>query len=258
MKIYKGGTPVNRIFYGGTEINRVYRGSTLVWQKPAAGGITVEQIAEVVNSTGNSPYTGSSFTIGSAANRVLVAVVHGYRSTNGGPITVTDINFGGVAMTAAVAPNASSGRRQYGAVYYLINPASGAGTFSMTITEAHRGMAVTLYELSGVDQSTPFVAATTELTVGLQTSKSLTQTVAQDGNILISGVQIDAGALGAEITYSANITAGTVGQTGTSGTSDVSYGDGYEIVSPVATSTHQWNWVTGDVASAQVAEFKKA
>ena len=258
MKIYNGGTPINKIYFGSTEINRVYHGSTLVWQKPAAGGITVEQVAEVVNSSLGSPYTGSSFTVGSAANRVLVAVVHGYRATNGGPITVTDINFGGVAMTAAVAPNASSGRRQYGAVYYLINPASGAGTFSMTITEAHRGMSVTLYELSGVDQSVPFVAATTDLVLASQTSKSLTQTVAQDGNILISGVQVDAGNIGGEITHSANITAGTVGQTGTSGTSDVSYGNGYEIVSPVAASTHQWNWTTADVCSAQVVEFKKA
>lgn len=121
------------------------------------------------NGTNGTSTNSGAFTA-AGANRLLTACV-AWRD-DGGPTTVSTITYNGVAMTelAAVVGTGDSYRLKF---YYLINPAVGSNTFSLTMSgNAYR--AVNVASFTGVHQITAFGTAVTNGASGSSgTSSSL-------------------------------------------------------------------------------------
>jgi hypothetical protein len=96
---------------------------------PRICGAAIAFNAGGIVGTGDNGGSGNfsgSYTCGSGANRILFVGVVGQIGVN----TITAITYNGVAMTLIDAPHGTGLR--FGAFYYLINPASGANTLSIT------------------------------------------------------------------------------------------------------------------------------
>lgn len=218
---------------------------------------SVKQSAVVINSSSSlTDYTGSSFTVGSGTNRVLVAVIHGYMNT-AGTLPAATVTFGGVAMTERLAP-VHSGNREYGAIYTLTNPTAGAGTLNIVTDLSNRAMAVTLYEVENVDQTTPAVWTGSDTDPLSRTAASFARTTAANNALLISGLTLDSGALSAEIGITGGATIATQSETGILASSDVSFASAYELVATAGADGHGYSWTTADVCTLVAIELAAA
>ena len=162
------------------------------------GGIRVERSAVTVGSSGGPAYAGSEFVVGDAADRVLVALVHGYSTSAGTVPGDVAISFRGVAMTPALAPTTDSDldHREWVAAYVLAAPASGPGALALDWSLSTRACAVTLVELSGVDQTAP-VTAVGVVESGIDAALAFTRPAAAEGSLLLSALAINSGGRGA-------------------------------------------------------------
>ena len=216
------------------------------------GGITLGRSAVVINDTmvnGAASYTGGPFTVGSEAARILVAIIHGYSTTNQTVPTDIAVSFGGVAMTQRQAPVIQAFQRAWTAIYTLTDPASGTATVSAAWTLATRAAAITLVEVSGVDQSAPVVASGSQL-YGSGANVTAAAFTRADGDLILSGLALGSGGKESEIA-----TDGTLlqsGQTGAAGTSDTSFAVAH------APGGHGYTWTTGDKAALGWIELKAA
>jgi hypothetical protein len=222
--------------------------AAFVTASPASGGIRVEQSAVTVSSSGGPGYAGSGFVVGAAANRALVALVHGYSASAGTVPADVAISFGGVAMTPVLAPSGFAQSRAWIAAYMLVNPPPGGGAVSLNWTLSTRACAVTLVEVSGVNQAAPVVASgSADSGVGVVTSQAFTRA---DGDIVLSAIGLGSGGRGVEIGSAATLLQS--GQTGVLGTSDVSFGVAH------APGGHGYTWTTADRAVVGWLELRRA
>lgn len=132
------------------------------------------------NSTGTLTWT---HIVGSGSNRLLIVQVG---NTNGATESVTDVTFGGVAMTHvedAVA-TMGSGQRHLD-MWAMVNPPSGAGTVVATFAAGATAVAeATSY--AGVNQETPYRAAVTDDNSTPVTSVSTTVTGVAESDLIHS------------------------------------------------------------------------
>jgi len=232
---------------------------------PTSGGggsaPVVQQTVNVLNtSNSQSTYTGTTglLTVGSAANRVLYFWVHGYADVAATAPTISAISLGSDTPTQVIAPQILAGR-VWGALFQLINPASGpAGAFSITLSNLQRAIACTVIEVSGNNQTTP--VAGSSATAGVGTSRSFTYATTVANALMLSSIQIDRGAEAANITATGGATlAGTPSQTGTLGTSDVSFGTAELTVATLGNAGgHGYSWTTSDDNVLLYAELAPA
>lgn len=198
----------------------------------AAAGVVIEQAVTVVTSTADlSPYTGT-ITIGAAANRSALAIVHGYNTDSSsadpsaGTVTIT---LDGDAMTVVNNPALAPSARTWAAMYWIAAPDTGELTFSLSVGRSQRAMAVTIIELSNAAQTDPvaFVAANIANPEGntlaaIQDFPS--RALESDGNLLIASIAVDTGS--AAIPAVRGGTLENSGQTGSLATSDVTFAVG--------------------------------
>ena len=233
--------------------------TAFVTASPASGGIRVERSAVTVSSSGGPGYAGSEFVVGAAANRALVAFVHGYSTAAGAVPGDVAISFGGAAMTPALPPStdADLDHREWIAAYVLPAPASGPGTLSLNWSLSTRACAVTLVELSGVDQAAP-VAAAGVVDSGIVTALAFTRPAAAEGALLLSALGVNSGARGAEIGVTGGATALRTGETGPLATSDVSFATASQTVTAGGPKGHGYVWTSADRAILGWLEMREA
>ena len=111
-----------------------------------------------------------------------------------------------------------------------------------------RACAVTLIEISGVNQTDPSVAAgSTDSAGDLVTSLGFTRAA---GDLVVSGLALAKGGNGASITSGATLLGS--GQTGTGSTSDTSFGAAH------APGGHGYAWTAADRAAVGWLELRRA
>ena len=234
--------------------------TAFVTTSPATGGgIRVERSAVTVSSSGGPAYAGSEFVVGDAADRVLVALVHGYSTSAGTVPGDVAISFGGVAMTPALAPTTDSDldHREWVAAYVLAGPASGPGALALNWSLSTRACAVTLVELSGVDQAAP-VTAGGVVESGVDAALAFTRPAAAEGSLLLSALAINSGGRGAAIGVTGGATELRKGDTGPLATSDVSFAVASQTVVAGGPKGHGYAWPTADRAILGWLEMKEA
>lgn len=91
----------------------------------------------------------NSITIGSGANRILVAMVN----TTGDIPTAVSLD-GTTALTMVTGSNITDGTGSNSSLWYLINPPSGSHT--ITVTSGQQNGTAILSSWTGVNQTTPF------------------------------------------------------------------------------------------------------
>ena len=99
-----------------------------------------------VSAAGAGPHTVSHTCSGS--DRLLVACIALYHSSS----VVSALTYNGVALTRL----GNFSDFQYNSeIWYLVNPASGANTLSLTLSDPTFGMGLMGLSFTGVDQTTP-------------------------------------------------------------------------------------------------------
>lgn len=98
--------------------------------------------------------------------------------------TVSAISYNGVAMTQAIVPTNQVAME--GEMWYLINPATGSHTFSVTVTGATDGIRVATASFTGVDQSSPL--GVTATSVGSSGNPAISITTATANSVSVSGL----------------------------------------------------------------------
>ena len=138
-----------------------------------------DAVSSAVGS-GAGPYTWSHTCSGS--NRVLFVKVSYYDSAD----SVSVVTYNGVAMTAMSGSLVSNG--QYSVVwYYLINPATGSNTVSVSVTGSVFDFGGSAVSVTGADQTTAFGGVTTA--TGTSTTPSVNVSSASD-ELVIDGLSI--------------------------------------------------------------------
>lgn len=163
------------------------------------------------SGTGDASSINWSHTVGTNAQRLLVVCV----SIDGG-VGATSVDVDGVALTNLVS-TVSGSNEVTTDIWYLINPASGGGTITVSAGAAPAEMVGGSTSWSSVDQSAPFGTPVSSTATG--TSPSVTVTTATGQQII--GVVASEG----NVTHSAG-TNETERWDGTAGVPDVS-GAGY-------------------------------
>jgi len=233
--------------------------TAFVTASPASGGIRVERSAVTVSSSGGPAYAGSEFVVGDADDRVLVALVHGYSAAAGAVPDDVSISFRGAAMTPALAPatDADLDHREWVAAYVLAAPPSGPGTLALDWSSSTRACAVTLVEVSGVDQAAPVVASGI-VESGIDAALAFTRPAAAEGSLLLSALAINSGGRGADIGVTGGATELRKGETGSRATSDVSFATASQTVTAGGPKGHGYAWTPADRAILGWLEMKEA
>ena len=138
--------------------------------------ITVNNIQTILS-------TGNSYTPSDVDDAVLVVIVS--NETNNFGETVSDIQFGGVALTQAVYETTGGGSwRNDGAIWYLVNPGTTAGNITYTSNDSE---GLTVLTLANVDQTDPLGATVSAQTTSNVNSLSANITPEASNSILIAG-----------------------------------------------------------------------
>lgn len=192
-------------------------------------GVTPVQAIDIVSSSANLAEYSGNITIGSGANRAVVAFVHGFNETSETVDSVAgtvSVSLGGTPMQPIIQPELCPVARCWSAVYWLPNPSTGVQAFVSSVTRAQRAFQVTLVELTGAHQTVQpvFTAPTISSASGVTldpTQEFPTRTLASSSNVLLATASIDTGAA-----VPPTAIGGTMllsGQTGPLGTSDVTH-----------------------------------
>ena len=140
----------------------------------------------------NAASASWSHPVGTGTSTVLIVGLS-TEDTSTTSLAVSAITYNGVAMTAVASSTATAGsstldRTQ---LFYLLNPAAGAHTVSITFGGAVNGVSAGSVSLSGVAQSAPSAAAINTATSGTAISASVT--VATAGSWLVDAVNSGSG-----------------------------------------------------------------
>lgn len=144
--------------------------------------------ATCFQTNGANPWS-TNVTVGTGSNRMLIVGI----STKSNTRTIASAVYGAQNLILLRSdPNGTAGKTF---ILYLLNPASGTNTLTITFdTTAKGGMTVTSY--TGVDQSDPIDthnggsgnSATASVTLTVITNNSwILQQVNADGNVTIAG-----------------------------------------------------------------------
>ena len=217
-----------------------------------AAGLVVEQSLVVANS--------GSITIGSNANRTVIAEIHGVCSSSKANSaaetpTMSVLTLGGNAMTV-IGYQYQPSDRSWTAMAYIDNPSSGANTLSFTPSpDPQNQLVVTLTEYSGADQTNhPAIIGQGQSATGTVASIAAGGTTVADGSILHTSVTM--GRRSGLPTAAATVDAGsTLTASATTGGANFTSCDYSGATKPVATAgadttTHTW---TGAVRIAWMA-----
>ena len=120
-------------------------------------------------------YSGS-FTIGSTGSNRVCFVPVGFGTANG--LTITAISLGGssILSNVAVGPIQNGTANAYIEVFYAINPPTGSQTLSITGSAGMGAIYTNVVCFTGVNQTTPVRAGTTNSATNTGASASLTIT----------------------------------------------------------------------------------
>lgn len=112
-----------------------------------------------------------SHTVGAGSDRLLVVRVANINSS----VTVNNVTYGGVAMTALQSATSGSGTSQVRiSMWYLVAPAVGTATVAVTLSASTRVQGYS-NNLTGVSQVAPFGTPVTA--VGTNNALAVTVTV---------------------------------------------------------------------------------
>lgn len=129
---------------------------------------------------GTGPFTFSHTCSGS--ERVLIGVISLFDNLD----SVTGFTYNGVAFTAV--PSGSATINNYSVtLYYLIAPATGSNTVSVTTTGAVNDIGIGVISFTGADQTSPLGTANTA--TGTSTTPSVIVSSAAD-QIVVDGLTI--------------------------------------------------------------------
>ncbi|ATC64553.1 hypothetical protein CMV30_11640 [Nibricoccus aquaticus] len=148
-----------------------------------SAAITFDAVASKAATNGSN--TSWSHTTGSGTDRILIVGL-ATEDTSTSVLNVSAITYGGVALTAVANSTATAGSSTYDRtqLFYLLNPASGTNTISVTWGGAVNGISAGSTSLAGVTQSAPSVAAINSTTSGNTISANIA--VATAGSWLVS------------------------------------------------------------------------
>jgi RHS repeat-associated protein len=143
------------------------------------GGGSATIALDATSTSITNAYNGTitktwSHTTSSGDNRLLVLSADLWQDTPGTG-TVTSASYNGVAMTKATNIRKDGMESE---IWYVVNPASGAHTLSVTVTGATDSIKLSASTFTGVDQTTPYVASNTATGESGNPSVSRTTTVA--------------------------------------------------------------------------------
>jgi hypothetical protein len=150
--------------------------------------------AAAIASANSGPVISWNHTIGAGANRCLVVWVGQGRS--GTPQTINSVAINAVPLAVVPSSAASDGNFVHIVAYYLVAPASGTFSISVTLSAAGDQLVAGSMSFSGVDQSVPLNTAVPNNGSGLTASTTCNSGT---GEIVTCGVMTD----------SLNITVGT-------------------------------------------------
>jgi len=216
------------------------------------------QSAVVISSTTNATdsYTSAAFNVGSGADRFLAIHISGETwGHNDGSASVLAVSFGGAAATVAV----TSGQRgrAWSATAYLVNPATGLGTLSLTTGGNQTAMSVAIIEYTGVDQSAPVTSSKFADNFG-GTTQSISFTTSNDGAVISGCCAVEANVT----PITAGGTATLLHSTTTPGTGtaddDGSQGVAYDTVATAGARSLSFSWASSARHGLTGIEIKPA
>jgi hypothetical protein len=205
----------------------------------ASAAITFDSVASRAATNGAS--TSWTHTVGTGADRILIVGL-ATEDTSTSVLNVSAITCNGVAMTAVSNSTATAGSSTFdrSQLFYVLNPASGTNTISVTWGGAVNGISAGSISLAGVAQSAPAAAAINSATSG--TTISANVSVATAGSWLVSVANSGAG--------NAVLTPGS-GQTKRWGLGQTSSGGAGSTAAPASTGTVSTSWTAS--SSSQLA-----
>lgn len=225
------------------------------------GAPTIAQQLQGYNSSDNlnagETYETSAITIGSGANRMLIAAVATGDGTAFQSMDDVTATFGaasrtagtGTAMTGIYAGSDAANRRRHVIFFAMPAPPTGAGTVQVTVgATGNFGANVRLYELTGADQNVLNIVESTP--VGGADVTSLSPSVVTTANNMLAltsisiepqaAVDISPELVANGLTEDARgATQGTVVQN-----SDLVFGHGHDVVATAGASAAGWSWTT--------------
>ena len=150
-------------------------------------GLDTSTLTQNVNLTTVS--TAITITTSSVSNLILLVDVWGV--SNAGTSSVTSVTFGGSNLTKLVATSTASTTWQ---LWYLLNPATGAGHATTTFNESQNAFEICAQDFYGVNQTTPFDASSSNIVQPSVTVVSTSMTTATSNDWIASFVADNAGA----------------------------------------------------------------
>jgi pectate lyase len=143
----------------------------LMFVRPASGAIAFDATAST--SAINVSTVSWTHTVGSGSSEILIVGV-ALEDTSTAALAVNSITYNGVAMTPVANSIATDGTSTFNRsqLFYLLSPAAGAHTVSITLGGSVNGVSAGSVSLSGVAQSAP-AAATSILDSGTSISASI-------------------------------------------------------------------------------------
>lgn len=212
----------------------------------------------IVSTASQSSYVtgtdgGSSYTVGSGADRVLLIWLIGYTDLSGGTKGASAVSHNGEAATRyAVTP---SYIRSWVECWYIKSPAAGAGGTSVTCNATQRAFQVFVEEWSDVDQTTP-IHATSDSYGGSAATKTFSLTTNGANSALSAAISVQSNAG----TWSAS-DGGTLrqsGNTGTTGFNDNSGGLASEEVPSAGAQSLTLSWTSSNESAGLMVELLDA
>lgn len=222
-----------------------------VWhlgEDPTSPAITFDNVTTDASSASRSS-ASFSHTVGGGSNRALVVVV-----MTRGDQGATAVTYDGDPLTLAVSEDAGGGSSEWVSVWYMVAPATGSNTVSVTFGANADPSAVAALSYFGVDQTNPIDAtasasssfSTTTVSVDITTTRANAMVV---GGLGHHGGDTDPHSPGGDVTSERFDFA-----TGTDYGSDSGHAGGEIATTTAGTYTFRWtNGVSDDYAIACVA-----
>lgn len=192
-------------------------------------------------ASSDSSSSGTSFswshTVGTGNNRLLVVTVSTSKSgSSSSPATVSGVKYDSVAMTQEVTNvyTSSSNPQVRSYIFYLVNPASGSHTITVTLSASSTAVAGAV-SYANVNQSSPIQAQNSS--TGYGTTQSVSVTATSVGQAVYAS-------LGSYSTSSYTVTGNSGQNSRWSQTGQTYKGVGDDVLNPSVGSVSE-GWQTG-------------
>lgn len=246
---------------GGGDGDVVESGPVSVSTPTVATGVQVQRSTLAVATTADfisGVQSGTSFTAQSGSDRMLVAIVSYVQGSNASDLTAT---LGAATFTLATSYGSSTNGLARTQFLYLLDadiPAT-AETLDVSITGTFNTPMVTIVELSGVNQTTPFGndAEANSTNSALETRDLNVTTQADDRFVLSVMSTNNTGTSGFGVVSTAGTPTIIPEHTQPSG-SVRNAAAAYETVAAAGVLTHTWSWTTGARTGGRVIEIIEA